>query len=159
MTRMGWVAASAAALAVCSFSQAGFADDLVGAVRLAGQPVAGAKVTLWRTADKAAPSSLVETATDETGTFKMQGFPEGQPGGIYYLTTKSGPADAVALLSVLGEKTPPAVVVNELTTAASTFTAAQFINGGAISGNPLGLRIAAGNAPNLVDPATGGGAR
>jgi hypothetical protein len=35
------------------------------------------------------------------------------------------------------------------------FTAARFINGESISGNPLGLRIAAGNAPNLVDPVTG----
>jgi hypothetical protein len=47
------------------------------------------------------------------------------------------------------------VVINELTTVASAFTAAQFINGGAISGNPVGLRIAAGNVPNLVDPVTG----
>src|SRR5262249_58321499 len=47
-------------------------------------------------------------------------------------------------------------VINELTTVASTFTSARFIKGEAISGNPLGLRIAAGNAPNLVDPATGG---
>jgi len=47
------------------------------------------------------------------------------------------------------------VTVNELTTVASTFTAARFINGEAISGNPLGLRIAAGNVPNLVDPQTG----
>jgi hypothetical protein len=39
---------------------------------------------------------------------------------------------------------------------ASTFTAARFINGEAISGPKLGLRIAAGNVPNLVDPATGG---
>jgi hypothetical protein len=48
--------------------------------------------------------------------------------------------------------TPPKkVTVNELTTVASAFTAARFINGEAISGNPLGLKIAAGNAPNLVD--------
>ena len=46
-------------------------------------------------------------------------------------------------------------MINELTTVASAFTAARFINGEAISGNPLGLRIAAGNAPNLVDPVTG----
>jgi hypothetical protein len=46
-------------------------------------------------------------------------------------------------------------VVNELTTVASAYTAARFINGTSISGNPLGLRIAAGNAPNLVDPVTG----
>ena len=45
--------------------------------------------------------------------------------------------------------------MNELTTVASAFTAARFINGESISGNPLGLRIAAGNVPNLVDPATG----
>ena len=55
-----------------------------------------------------------------------------------------------------GTSPPETVTVNELTTVASAFTAAQFITGEAISGNPLGLRIAAGNVPNLVDPATGG---
>jgi hypothetical protein len=57
---------------------------------------------------------------------------------------------------VLGDAPPSKVVVNEMTTVASTFTSARFIEGEAISGNPLGLRIAAGNAPNLVDPTTGG---
>ena len=38
---------------------------------------------------------------------------------------------------------------------ASAFTAARFIDGESISGNPLGLRIAAENVPNLVDPETG----
>jgi hypothetical protein len=57
---------------------------------------------------------------------------------------------------VLGNKPPERVVVNELTTVASAFTAARFLRGEAISGNSLGLRIAAGNAPNLVDPVTGG---
>jgi hypothetical protein len=59
------------------------------------------------------------------------------------------------MLLVLSNAPPPAVVVNELTTVASAFTAARFINGESISGNPLGLRIAAGNVPNLVDPMTG----
>src|SRR5262245_55965004 len=67
------VATSAVVLAVCSCPQAGLAGDLVGEVRLAGQPVSGAKVTLWRTAGKAAPSSLVETSTDDGGTFKIVG--------------------------------------------------------------------------------------
>jgi hypothetical protein len=137
-----------------SFSQAGFAGDLAGAVRLGGQPVSGAKVTLWRTAGNAAPSSLAEASTDESGAFEMPGLPDGG-GGVYYLTTRSGPGDAVALLSVLGEDVPPAAVVNELTTVASVFTNARFIEGTAISGNDVGLRIAAGNLPNLVDPATG----
>lgn len=51
---------------------------------------------------------------------------------------------------------PVSVTINELTTVASVFTNERFINGDAISGNPLGLKIAAGNVPNLVDPATGG---
>ena len=60
------------------------------------------------------------------------------------------------LLALLGASFPNSVTVNELTTVASAFTAARFIEGEAISGNPLGLRIAAGNIPNLVDPQTGG---
>jgi len=59
-------------------------------------------------------------------------------------------------LSVVGSNPPASVTINELTTVASAFTAAQFIHGDAISGNPLGLKIAAGNVPNLVDPQTGG---
>ena len=47
------------------------------------------------------------------------------------------------------------MTINELTTVASAFTNARFISGDGISGNPLGLKIAAGNAPNLVDPVTG----
>ena len=48
------------------------------------------------------------------------------------------------------------VVVNEMTTVASVWTHAQFIDGAAIKGNALGLRIAAGNVPSFVDLATGG---
>jgi hypothetical protein len=97
----------------------------------------------------------VEASTGSTGSFKMAKIPERAGSGIYYLTARSGPGGAVALLSVLGEKTPSAVVINELTTVASVFTNAQFIDGTALSGNEVGLRIAAGNVPNLVDPATG----
>src|SRR5262249_20751046 len=86
-------------------------------------------------------------------------------GKVLYLvarggTPKAGAAkgsnDSIALLSVLGAQLPKTAMVNELTTVASTFTLARFIDGEAISGKPLGLRIAAGNAPNLVDPETGG---
>lgn len=61
----------------------------------------------------------------------------------------------MALLALLGEEAPESIVVNELTTVASAFTAAQFIHGQAISGNPLGLHIAAGNVPNFVNLETG----
>jgi streptogramin lyase len=48
------------------------------------------------------------------------------------------------------------VVINELTTVASVWAGAQFLTGTALTGNALGLRIAAGNVPNLVDLRTGG---
>ena len=76
-------------------------------------------------------------------------------GGEFTVNKGSGDNPAIALFTVLGGKPPAKVVINELTTVASVFTAARFINGESISGNPLGLRIAAGNVPNLVDPATG----
>jgi hypothetical protein len=77
-------------------------------------------------------------------------------GGEATISKGSGDNPAIALLSVLGNTPPAKVVINELTTVASAFTAARFINGEAISGNPLGLRIAAGNTPNLVDLERGG---
>ena len=88
----------------------------------------------------------------------------GGPEGISYLVAKGGEPTArrggdnpaIAFLAVLGGTPPAKVVINELTTVASAITAARFINGNSISGNPLGLRIAAGNVPNFVDLATGG---
>jgi hypothetical protein len=46
----------------------------------------------------------------------------------------------------VGSNPPGNVVINELTTVASAFAAAQFIHGEAISGNPLGLRIPPGTS-------------
>ena len=60
------------------------------------------------------------------------------------------------LLAVLGGIPPKSVVVNELTTIASVWTSAQFLKGEVLSGTKLGLHIAAGNVPNLVDLETGG---
>ena len=76
-------------------------------------------------------------------------------GGVPKASKASGDNPAIALLAVVGSNPPASVTINELTTVASAFTNARFINGDGISGNPLGLKIAAGNVPNLVDPATG----
>jgi hypothetical protein len=57
---------------------------------------------------------------------------------------------------VIGSKPPANVVINEMTTIASVWTHAQFLDGASIRGNALSLRIAAGNVPNFVDLATGG---
>ena len=73
-------------------------------------------------------------------------------------TVKKGSGDnpAIALLTVLGNKPPAKVVINEMTTVGSVWTHNQFINGTAIKGYALGLRIAAGNMANFVDLETGG---
>ena len=138
------------------------AADLAGSVQCAGKPVAGSTVTLFA-AGTGAPSQLAQGKTDDEGAFKLT-FTDAPADTVRYVIAKGGtpaaaadkkPNDALALLSVLGTSVPEKVTINELTTVASAFTAARFISGEAISGKPLGLRIAAGNAPNLVDPATG----
>ena len=77
-------------------------------------------------------------------------------GGTPKAGADKGPNDAIGLMAVLGTTLPKKVTVNEFTTIASAMTCAQFLNGDALGGKPLGLRIAAGNVPNFVDLETGG---
>ena len=139
------------------------AAELAGNVQGAGLPIADSTVTLYA-AGTGAPTQLAQSKTDDNGAFNLN-VDQTPADSVLYLITKGGtpkaaadkgPNDAIALMVVLGTELPKTVTVNELTTVASTFTAARFINGEAISGNPLGLRIAAGNVPNLVDLETGG---
>jgi hypothetical protein len=146
---------------------AGGPGELAGKVQIAGNPVVGAAVTLYAAGD-GQPTQLAQEKTGADGTFKLGAGTDtlkGPADKVYYLVARGGapqaaagkgPNDAVALLAVLGTAPPKNVTVNELTTVASAFCAARFINGESISGKPLGLRIAAGNVPNLVDPTTGG---
>src|SRR5215471_6827786 len=153
-----WIVAFA--LSVLSSAHA-FADRINGQVLGAGAPIVGSTVTLWA-AGTGAPQQLAQTQTGADGGFVLDA--DGK-GAILYLVAKggrptasraSGENPALALIAVLGSSPPGKVVINELTTVASAFTAARFINGEAISGNPLSLRIATGNVPNFVDLSTGG---
>ena len=166
MSIPSWVRSSLAGIvtlaALMTASTMFAADHLSGLVLLGGAPVAKSIVTLWE-ASGSAPKKLAEVRSDSDGKFEIRVAGHGD--SILYLIATGGvPAagqnkadnPALVLLSTLENKPPEKVVVNELTTVASAFTAARFINGEMISGNPLGLRIAAGNAPNLVDPETGG---
>jgi ethanolamine utilization protein EutQ (cupin superfamily) len=137
-------------------------QQLEGQVLVAGEPVAGATVTLWA-ARADAPAQLAQAQTGADGRFALNAPPAAGNGAVY-LVAKGGSArtaankgtdNAIALTVLLATPLPRTVTINELTTVASAFTAAQFMKGESISGNPLGLRIAAGNVPNLVDPATG----
>jgi hypothetical protein len=59
-------------------------------------------------------------------------------------------------MTVLGGNLPATVTINEMTTVPSVWTHAQFLDGSAIKGPALSLRIAAGNVPNFVNLETGG---
>ena len=138
-------------------------DNIKGHVMGGGAPIAKSTVTLWE-ASADAPKRIAQTRTSDDGWFEIR--TKGAHGdAVLYLIASGGQPKAkqsssdnpaIVLLSLLGSKPPENVVINELTTVASAFTGARFINGESISGNPLGLRIAAGNVPNLVDPETGG---
>jgi hypothetical protein len=138
------------------------AADLTGSVQIARSPVAGSTVTLY-VASEGTPARLARGKSDANGAFTLN-YASAPSGSVLYVVAKGGtpkaagakgPQDSVSLMSLLGMSSPKAIIVNELTTVASAFTAARFINGEAISGRPLGLKIAAGNTPNLVDPVTG----
>jgi hypothetical protein len=139
------------------------AGSVTGLVVAGGAPIAKSTVTLWE-ASADAPKKLTETKTNDEGRFELRGKASRGDAILYLVATggelraykTSGDDPAVALLAVLGNKPPEKVFINEMTTVASAFTAARFLNGESISGNPLGLRIAAGNVPNLVDLETGG---
>src|SRR5271166_3808971 len=150
-------------LCVLLAGAASAADSIKGQVLGGGAPIAKSTVTLWE-ASAGAPKQLGQTKTTDDGRFEVRAKGASKDGVLYLVASggvakaskSGGDNPAIALLSVLGTELPKTVTINELTTVASAFTNARFINGTAISGNPLGLKIAAGNVPNLVDPATGG---
>ena len=137
------------------------AAELAGTVQCATQPVATATVTLYA-AGTGAPQQLSQGKSDDTGAFNLT-YSGAPADSVLYLVAKGGTpkagkgaSESLALLALLGNAPPNKVTVNELTTVASAFTAARFIRGESISGNPLGLRIAAMNVPNLVNLQNGG---
>jgi hypothetical protein len=168
--RCGFKVASAVLLGVALVASsilgampAAAAETLKGQVIGAGAPIANSTVTLWA-ASAGTPKQMAQVRTGADGRFVLNTTGAAGKDTILYLVAKggkptankaSGDNPAIALMTMLGNKPPAMVTINELTTVASVFTSARFINGESISGNPLGLRIAAGNAPNLVDPVTG----
>ena len=137
----------------CSPIQA--AVRIEGQVQAGGGPLANSAVTLWA-ATSGQPRQLAQVRTGSDGHFELGSQETPGPDAVLYVVARGSDNPAVTLLSVLGNVPPAKVVINELTTVASAFTTTRFINEEAISGNPLGLRIAAGNVSNLVDPTTGG---
>ena len=143
---------------VFAFAAAAIDGQVLGG----GAPVENATVTLWQ-ASTDAPKQLAQSKTDREGRFQLRAEQEQSADASLYLVAtggqprgKEGDNPAIALLLVVGASPPAHVVIDEMTTIASVVTHTQFIDGTAIKGWPLGLRIAAGNVPNFVDLTTGG---
>ena len=150
---LGWVCNPAAA-----------AVHIEGQVQAGGGPLADSTVTLWE-ANAGDPKQLAQTQTGSDGHFELSSDETPSADVSLYLVAKGGVATvnkgssdnpAIALLTVLGNTPPDKVIINEMTTVASVWTNAQFLDGTLLKGYALGLRIAAGNVPNFVDLETGG---
>jgi hypothetical protein len=123
-----------------------------GLVQGGGGPLANSAVTLWA-ANASQPRQLAQATTNSDGQFEVGSQENLGADTTLYLIAKcgipavnkgSGDNTAIVLLSVLGSAPPSKVVVNEMTTVASVWTHAQFLDDSAIKGNALGLKIAAG---------------
>jgi hypothetical protein len=154
-----WVALASSSLLMVGRA---LADESIKGKVLGGDaPIARSTVTLWE-ASTSAPKQLAQTKTDGDGHFEVRSKGAHSDTSLYIIANggepKGGGGDntAIALLTVLGSKPPATVTINEMTTVASVWTNNQFINGSAIQGHALGLKIAAGNVPDFVDLDTGG---
>ena len=153
-----------AALILASVAPANAAVSLNGQVLGAGAPITNSTVTLYA-ASAAAPKQLAQAKTGADGRFTLSASDTVATGDSLYLVAKGGRATAdnatgdnaaIALMAVLGTQPPARVTINEMTTVASVWTHAQFLDGSTIKGHALGLKIAAGNVHNFVDLQTGG---
>src|SRR5262245_33298667 len=131
---------------------------LSGTVESGGTGLAGYHVSLYaRFVDPLGDASVLGRATTgPSGEFKIDyhlphGHSASQP--LLFVRARSGPA---MLVSAIGQA-PVAgpVVVNERTTVATGFAFAQFVDGSAIDGNPVGMLNAVHMAANMVRARTG----
>ncbi len=139
-------------------------EIMKGRVEVGGAPISGADVTLFL-AGSGAPEKLAEAMTNDEGSYDLTLADGKDGGGVLYLiaaggksklSSGNGPNPAITLMATLGTKAPQRATINELTTVASAWTGAQFLDGTVMSGDALGLSIAAGNVSNLVNLETGG---
>src|SRR5262245_62171620 len=139
------------------------AANIAGQVLSGGAPIANSTVTLW-SASASEPRQIAQARASAEGRFSINAPAAANDSSLYLVASGGQPAaaksggdnPAVVFVAVLGSKPPAKVVVNEFTTIASVWTHNQFVQGAAIRGHALGLKIAAGNVPSFVDLQTGG---
>ena len=129
--------------------------SLSGVVQTGGtsssRPLPDVSVTLFE-ATAAQPTALGQATTDTSGRFTIR-YTRSSSSSIFFVRADVG--EGVQFVSILGPNLPASVTLNELTTVAASYSMAQFLRTGVISGNWFGLQIAARMNDNIVVPATG----
>jgi streptogramin lyase len=95
---------------------------------------------------------LGQATTDDSGRFSIR-YTRSTSRSIFFV--QADVAEGVEFVTILGPNLPASVTLNELTTVAASYSMAQFLRSGEISGNSFGLQIAAGMNDNIVVAATG----
>ena len=129
--------------------------SLSGIVQTGGtsssQPLPNVNVTLFE-ATLGQLTALGHATTDAAGRFAIP-YKKNTSSSIFFVKADVG--EGVEFVTVLGPNLPTSVTINELTTLAASYSMAQFLRTGVISGNSFGLQIAAGMNDNIVTSATG----
>jgi hypothetical protein len=162
--RVGWAVALIAVAAVLSaatpLAQGATSASVSGTVTAAGQPLAGAEVSLV-VGSRTGATSIGSAKSNAAGVFTIAY--EAPESGVLYLDATPGAASKLRLRSVAGSgsgggvasRTVKSVAVNELTTVAAGYALAQFTTADSVAGPSPGLENAAATAFNLADPSTG----
>jgi len=131
------------------------AGSLNGVVQTGGtsssQPLPNVQVSLFE-ATTGQPTRLGQATTNGSGQFSI-GYTRGTSQSIFFVQALV--TEGVRFITILGPNLPTFVTINELTTVAASYSMAQFLRTGAISGNSFGLQLAAGMNDNIVTSATG----
>src|SRR5262249_17821079 len=111
------------------------ATGLTGVVQTGGtsssQPLPNVDVSLFEgTAGQ--PTMLGQATTDGSGRFSIR-YTRGNSQSIFFV--QADVSEGVEFVTVLGPSLPASVTVNELTTVAASYSMAQFLRTGVISGN------------------------
>src|ERR1051325_6892295 len=129
--------------------------SLLGVVQTGGtgssQPLPNVHVTLFEVTT-GEPAMVGQATTNGLGQFSIR-YTRGSSQRIFFV--QADITEGVEFVTILGSNLPASVTINELTTVAASYSMAQFLRTGVISGNSFGLQIAAGMNDNIVASATG----
>ncbi len=114
------------------------------------QPVPGANVSIYR-AGAGAPVLLAQAVTNGRGEFSAV-VPKQAATEVRYAIATSMRTE---LMTVMVASDAPQVRIDEMTTVASAYAMAQFIDGKQVTGKALPLQVAAAMFHNLAAPADG----